>query len=477
MKVARRIFRILLLLMVCATCFQNTALASEEELRQEIAALKAKLAEVDQLKVKVAELEKQVGEQKCSILTQQGTVNEVRQSLIQAVPAEGLIKYAPGKGVELPCGFKIQADATFVMQGTPNANNPGSGNKSQCDASWSADIFIEKAFDDWGLALIHLEPGQADTVEGALSLYSNVNRDTNDTGANIPITELWYQQYLFNKQLMITAGKLDPANYLDQNEYAFNETTQFLGRIFRNSPAIEWPNDNTLGASMAIAPEILPYLVMNASYFNANNTYRDIFDKPFISSELTFIPAKAFGYDEKMWGGNYRIYWWYNGLDHSKLVTQGESAADDSKEKNTGFGLSFDQMITDVFGVFSRLGWEKHDINIVSTNPNAAPLEGMWALGFQMTGKYWKREDDVLAFAIGQALPSKKYKDSDAALAAGASGAAEGHFEVYYNCKITKNLAISPDFQWIWNPHGISEPYQGYDNTIFVYGVRGQLDF
>jgi hypothetical protein len=305
-----------MLILISVLYLQSPAWAGEEDLLKEIAVLNARMSEMDQLKARVMNLEKQVGEQKCSIMAQQGTVNEVKRSLMQAMPAEGLIKYAPGEGVELPCGFKIQADTTFIVQGTPNANNPGSGNKSQCDASWSADIFIEKAFDDWGLALLHMEPGQADTVEGALSLYSNVNRDTNDTGSNVPITELWYQQCLFNKQLMITAGKMDPANYLDQNEYAFNECTQFLGRIFRNSPAVEWPNDNTLGASMAIAPEILPYLVVSASYFNANNTYRNIFDKPFISSELTFNPAKAFGYDEKTWGGNYRVYWWYNGLDH-----------------------------------------------------------------------------------------------------------------------------------------------------------------
>lgn len=474
----RGVFRAMCIAVAVSFVFSAMpAFASEEDLMAEIKALKAKLAEVDQLKVKVAELEKQVSEQKCSIMAQQGTVNEVKQSLIQAVPARDLIKYAPGEGVELPCGFKIQADATFIMQGTPNANNPGGGNKSQCDASWSADIFIEKSFDDWGLALIHLEPGQSNTVEGALSLYSNVNRDTNDTESNVPVTELWYQHCFFDKQLIVTAGKLDPANYLDQNEYAFNECTQFLGRIFRNSPAIEWPNDNTLGASIAIAPEIMPYLVVNASYFNANNTYHDIFDKPFISSELTFNPAKAFGYNEEMWGGNYRIYWWYNGLDHSKLAAQGETASSSTKETNTGFGLSFDQKITDVFGVFSRLGWEKHDIDIVSTNPNAAPLEGMWSLGFQMTGKYWKREDDILAFAIGQALPSKKYKDSEAALTAGAGGAAEGHFEAYYNCKVTKNLAISPDFQWIWNPHGVNHGYLGDADTIFVYGMRAQLDF
>ncbi|MDD5427668.1 MAG: carbohydrate porin [Candidatus Omnitrophica bacterium] len=457
---------------VIAILSMQPVFASEEELRKEIAELKAKVSEMDQLKAQIAELQKQVGEQKCAILEQQGSVREVKQSLIQAVPSEGLIKYTPGEGVEIaPCGFKIQADATFIVQGTPDANNAGESNKSRCDASWSADIFIEKAFDDWGLALLHLEPGQANTLEDRLNVFSNVNRDANDTGANVPITEVWYQHYLFNKQISVTAGKMDPANYLDQNEYAFDETTQFLGRVFRNSPAVEWPNDNTLGASIAFAPEFVPYLALNASYFNANDSYQDIFDKPFISTELTFMPAKAFGYDEKIWGGNYRIYWWYNGLDHVKLT-----AADDSpKETNTGFGASFDQMLTDVFGAFARVGWQRQDVNIVSSNLNAAPVEWMWSAGLQMTGKYWKREDDVLAFAIGQLFPSEKYKGYDDGTIHGA--AAEGHFEAYYNFKVTKNLALSPDIQFIWNPRGVNESYQGDRSTIFVYGMRGQVNF
>lgn len=461
----------LTVLLIVMSFLTPVVFASEEELRKEIAELRAKVSEMDQLKAQIAELQKQMGEQKCAILEQQGTVRDVKQSLIQAVPSEGLIKYAPGEGVELPCGFKIQADATFIVQGTPDANNAGDGNKSRCDASWSADIFIEKAFDDWGLALMHLEPGQANTLEDRLNVFSNVNRDANDTNANIPITEVWYQHYLFNRQVSVTAGKMDPANYLDQNEYAFDETTQFLGRMFRNSAAIEWPNDNTLGASISIAPEKIPYVALNASYFNANNTYKDIFDKPFISTELTFMPAKAFGYDENMWGGNYRIYLWYNGLDHRKFT-----AVDDaSKLANTGFGLSADQMITDVFGAFVRLGWQRGDISIASTNPNSAPVEWMWSTGLQMTGKYWKRNDDVLAFAIGQLFPSSEYKGYDDGTVHGT--AAEGHFEAYYKIQVTKNLALSPDVQFIWNPRGLDESYQGDNSTIFVYGMRGQVNF
>ncbi len=141
------------------------------------------------------------------------------------------------------------------------------------------------------------------------------------------------------------------------------------------------------------------------------------------------------------------------------------------KERNYGVGLSFDQMLTDLFGVFARVGWQRPDLAIASTNPNVAPCEGSWSAGLQVNGKIWCREDDVIGIAVGQVLPSQHYKD------AGNGGAGEGHFEAYYRFKVNSNLYISPDIQCIWNPRGISEPYQGDNNTIFVYGVRGQLDF
>ncbi|MDD5679747.1 MAG: carbohydrate porin [Candidatus Omnitrophica bacterium] len=442
----------------CVACVQNVAWASEEELMAEIKALKEKLAEMDQLKARVAELEKQVGEQRCSILETEGTVKEVKEAMIQ---------YKPGEGLEVkPYGLSVQADATFVVQGTPDANNAGGKSKSRCDASWSSDIFIEKAFDDWGLALIHLEPGQGDTVESELSLYSNVNRDANNTEGDVPITELWYEQYLLNKQLILTFGKLDPANYLDQNEYAFDETTQFLGRIFRNSPVVEWPNDNTFGSTLTIAPEAIPYFAANASYFNANNTWEDIFDKPFVSTQLTFMLARAFGLDEEKWNGNYRVYGWYNGLNHSKLVRTGEINPDNNEKRNFGFGFSFDQMLTDRAGVFARFGWQRGDINMAGTSPNTAPVEIGWSAGLELNGKTWNREDDVLAVAVGQVFPSEDYKD------AGHGGKGEGHLEAYYRLQITKWLALSPDYQLIWNPAGDEGT-----NPIFVYGTRGQIDF
>jgi len=448
-----------------STIIEKGAWAGEAELMAEINALKVRVSEMETLSLRVAELEKKLEAQGCAISTSEITVRQIKDSLIS---------YKPGEGLKVPpCGIEITADATCVIQGTPNANNAGDAEASTCDAAWSADIYIRKAFDDWGLALLHLEPGQGVGAENELSLYSNVNRDQNDTNANVPITELWYEHYLFKKQVALTAGKLDPVNYLDQNEYAHDETTQFLARIFKQNPAIEWPDDNTLGGRLIIAPEIVPYLSLEASYFNANNTYEQIFDRPFVSAQLNVKPSMLSDVDREQWDGNYRFYWWSNDLKHAKLVGAGESPADDVKKNNTGFGISADQMLTDTFGVFARFGWERPDLELVSTNPNAAQCEASWSGGAQMTGKYWHRADDVLAFGIGQVFPGKHYKDAGVA---GTGGAAEGHFELYYKCQLFKWLALTPDFQWVWNPHGVNHDYLGDDNTIFVYGVRGQVD-
>ncbi|MDD5634154.1 MAG: carbohydrate porin [Candidatus Omnitrophica bacterium] len=422
--------------------------------------------ELSALKVRIAELEKKLETQSCTLTTQGTTVKEIKESLIQ---------YAPGEGLKVPThGIEITAGATCVLQGTPRANNPADEKASRCDAAWSADIFIQKAFDDWGLALMHLEPGQGQGAENDLSVYSNVNRDQNDTNANVPITEIWYEQYLFDKQIALTAGKLDPANYIDQNEYAHDETTQFIGRIFRQNPAIEWPDDNTLGGRIIIAPNMLPYLSLEATYFDADNDWEDVFNKPFVSAQINFKPSKLFNIDPEQWDGNYRFYWWLNDRDHPKLVVAGADPTSDTKEKNIGYGLSCDQMITDTFGAFARFGWQRPSIEIVSTNLNTAQCEASWSGGLQMIGKHWKREDDVIAFGVGQVFPSKKYKEAGVA---NTGGAAEGHFETYYKCQLFKWLAITPDFQWIWNPHGVNHDYLGDPKTIFVYGIRGQLDF
>ncbi|MFA5094572.1 MAG: hypothetical protein WC512_04940 [Candidatus Omnitrophota bacterium] len=162
---AKRLHRAVCALMIFIFSGALPAYSGEAELMAEIKVLKARMAEMDQLKIRVAELERQVGEQSRCLLDQGQTVSQVRDALIQ---------YRPGEGLAIqPGGLEMSAGATFVLQGTPDANNAGDNkNSSRFDGSWSADIFIQKAFADWGLALLHLEPGQFDTVEPELFVFA-----------------------------------------------------------------------------------------------------------------------------------------------------------------------------------------------------------------------------------------------------------------------------------------------------------------
>ena len=160
------------------------------------------LAEINTLKARVAELEKKLaGQERETTGVTKIPHGAEREKAAYAPSGQGIeikkvphgaqrhIAYEPGKGVYYPpAGLNIGADATFVLQGTPNANNAGDGEDSRFDGSWSMDLEIEKTFKDFGMAFMHLEAGQNDTIESELSVFSNVNRDAMSSGSRVEIT-------------------------------------------------------------------------------------------------------------------------------------------------------------------------------------------------------------------------------------------------------------------------------------------------
>jgi len=363
------------------------------------------------------------------------------------------------EGLKNICGLEIGAGITAVGQGTPNANNGDAtdGEDSRFDGSYSVDLSIAKTFEDYGMAFIHTEAGQGDTIEGELSVFSNVNRDAGESGAHVDITEAWYEHYFLDNQIVFTAGKIDASGYIDTNEYANDECTQFLGHIFRNSAVIDWPDDNGLGCSFYLAPEGLDFISAGAVYMDEDGDWENLFDNPFIAAQLNFMPAEAFDYDAEMWGGNYRVIFWYNGAPHARVKNP-----DDFERGNTGFGISCDQMITDICGVFGRFGWADPDRNDIGYD---------WSVGGRVSGRHWGREEDVIAVAVGQAIPGEDYKDVN------GFDNAETHLEAYYSCRVNEHFTLTPDMQVIWEPNGGGTISGEDSDTIFVYGIRSQIDF
>ncbi len=438
--------------------FVNVCFAKELPIRDEINQLKGRIASLEK---KVSDQDKYITTQNTKVQTQAQQISEYETKLSQF---EERLHRVPGETMQIMGGLELGAGATFIAQGTNNVNYGGDGQtqkKDRTDGSYSADITLAKEFKEvGGRAFLHLEVGQGAGLEDNLTLYSNVNRDSGDSEAKVEVTEFWYEQNLFKDKVALTFGKLDPTVYFDQNEVANDETTQFLGRIFRNSPTVEFP-DNNAGIRVAYLPA--EWLELGYGLFNAKSGWEKIGDN------LLNIGQASFKTNFFNLPGNYRFYGWANNADHTKWLD-----TEKAKEMAYGFGLSFDQKANDIVTLFARYGWQNPEVYNPEIKTAAGDynysLEQSWSAGFQVEGKPWGREKDVFAFAVGQVMPSDDYKKYY-----GYSAKPEGHIETYYKVHVNDHLSLSPDFQYIWNPFGkdVADDTDG----IFVGGMRAQVDF
>jgi uncharacterized coiled-coil protein SlyX len=435
------------------TCFGEEYVTADKyaELEKRVRALEEKLREQD----------KCLREQNECIVDQKQKITGYENRLSQF---DRQLHRETGAPVAVAEGLEIGAGTTMVVQGTHNTNAGESNKASRTDASFSTDITVEKDFADInGKAFVHLQAGQGAGLDDDLILYNWVNTDADDDN-NARVTDFWYEQILFGGKVLFTAGKLNPTLYFDNNAVANDETTQFLAGIFGNNPALEFP-DNAAGVRMAVFPA--QWLELGYGVFDADSDWEKIEDNLFTIVELA-VKLQLRGL-----AGAYRFQVWRNNAYHTQWLSP-----ENNKEPSFGFGASFDQKLSGVVTVFTRYGWQDPEVYnpaVAATGNLPYSLEHSWSAGFQVEGKLWGRENDILAFAVGQCIPSGDYKKSGADLDPALRTKSEGYFEAYYNIRINKNVSISPDFQYIWNPFGKDAADDAGD--IFIGGMRAQVDF
>jgi len=400
----------------------------------------------------IAELKAQIKALQARVKTLEAAQETVQAQQVKTVEKVAKIEALPN----VLEGINISAGATFVVQGTHNANadNLDKDGEDAGDSSYSIDLTFEKEFEDYGKAVINLEAGGGAGVEDELKLFNNVNTDA-DNDENIRLTKAFYEHYLKSLPLTLVFGKIGANDYVDTNEYANDECTQFLGRMFKNSATIELA-DNGPGIVFALKPTNL--VDIDLVLADTDSDWEDVFDNIFLAGQINLKP-NLFNR-----GGNYRIIAWLNGQAHIRW-----SDSSSTKDNGYGFGISFDQEITDNLGAFLRYGWQDPEQRLSGLDDHFS-LEHSWSTGLQFNGSIWGRDKDAFALAIGQVIPSSDYKDVGSLNAKN-----EGHLEVYYSYVINDHLTLSPDVQVIWNPYG-KDATTG-DDLIVVGGLRGQVDF
>ena len=417
--------------------------------------------EIQSLKERIEELEQKLDEQ---------------ESLAkrQVAKTEKSIEEKIGEALEERFGtLEIHGGAVLYYQGSQvhqlngeNADSPsGAGFTADLELVWKPALPLME--DGKFYARIHAGDGTGADRGGQPNnpvnvLFANLNTIADDnTGGNdtsLNLLEAHYTHEFFNKTLSVTGGKAKSELFLDGNAFANNEKQQFVGKAFVNNTVLdseaeytpllggEWKPTEMLAFSVVGTSTSRPLVDGTPLQDTAKSKYDNVFSTPFLGSQLTVSPK--FGEIE----GNYRFYGWSAGYNHSKLDSDRNPIAG-QKDKGWGVGISADQQVTKIIGLFGRFAWNNDDVYVVQWEASG---------GVNLKGLIPGRGEDNIGLGFGALTPGDRYNENDP----------EYHLEGYYRIAVTENLAFTPDIQYVWNPGGDS-----HNDGIWAGMIRGEFNF
>jgi len=373
-------------------------------------------------------------------------------------------------GISLGVGF------TFVYQANVRNGLSTHGSDGHYAGSWDLelDFNLEKLISLPGGTIHALVEGSRGVGTDAYTIGSIFGTNNDAAGyRDMDVTELWYEQSLFDGTLRIRLGKIDLSGgfecrachvAFDGNAFANDSTSQFLNSALCNNPTIPFP-ENGLGLVVYYQPTEWMYVAYGIADAEADSRETGLHtafhdrDDFFSVIETGFVPYISSANGDLP--GAYRFGIWYDPRQKS-LFDQGgiDQFTDRIKTDDVGYYLSFDQMVyresaedgnMQGLGLFFRLGVADDDVNEINT---------FWSLGAQYQGLIPTRNDDVIGLGVAQGRLSS---------GAGFDDNRENVIELYYNCQVAPWLSITPDFQYITNAGGTSH------GDALALGVRVQM--
>jgi carbohydrate-selective porin OprB len=423
----------------------------------------AVLKEIQALKERIEELEQKLEEQEAATKKQAAKTDKDTDEKIGDVLEERFGTL----GIHGGAVIYYQDSRTDELNGE-NADSPsGAGFTADLELTWKPALPVVE--DGEFFVRIHAGNGTgadrtgggsvkpADVLLGNLNTIADDNSDEDDD-TGLRLLEAHYTHHFFDEMLSVTAGKAEQLGFLDENAFANDEGKQFVGKPFVNNTVLDSENEYTpligvklqplelLSLSLVGASTSRPYVEGTPLAGNSKSKYDNVFSTPFLGSQLTVSPK--FGELE----GNYRLYGWYAGYNHSRLDDDRNFIAG-RKDKGWGLGVSADQQLTDMIGLFGRFGWNNEDVYVVKWEASG---------GVNLKGLISGREEDEIGLGFAGLVPDSRFAQDDP----------EYHLELYYRIAVTENLAFTPDIQYVWNPGGDSD-----NDGVFAGMIRGEFSF
>lgn len=350
--------------------------------------------------------------------------------------------------------LEITGGITSVLQGTSGIADNG----DVTDFSYTLDLNFEAPIGSNGKVVVALEAGNGNGVndinnDGESEFLSIPNYDPYITEAGGIVTpsvsQAYYEGSYYDGLLGVRVGKLDVHSCHDENAFANDETDQFLTGMFTRYAGSIFPELDSYYAP-GILLTVSPMAMLDITIVGANGNdsgFEDVFSNAYTAGQVNIKP-NIFGKE-----GNYRFYAVYDARNNYTEIDSGNMT------ENTGFGVSLDQKISEGVGLFARYALQDDNIdeNIVKS-----AISG----GLSFNGMMWNRADDVIGIAYG----ILNVNDKSSGVVAAPDD--ESHLELYYKMGFSEHFTLTPDLQVVTNAGGDAS-----QDTITVYGVRGQINF
>ncbi len=235
--------------------------------------------------------------------------------------------------------------------------------------------------------------------------------------------------------LGFTGGIIDATDYVDENAFANDEYTQFQNEVFVNAVngnfvsydiggvvEWEWGNFSAKGLIMDVGT-------------GSENEDDDNFQ--YYALQLAYKLVTGLG------EGNYRVTGSLTSDDFEN------AEGDDDDEELTAVGLSADQELGSIFGLFLRAYWQDDDAAIT--------YETEFSGGVNISGSIWGREQDNIG--IGVAYLDDGETEVDNTIAA----------EAYVRFGLNDFFAVTADVQYLEDEYdGDLEDVDGWVGSIRV---------
>jgi len=394
-------------------------------------------------------------------------LKEVPATRSRSIEFEAEPPQAQAREIEATEGPEFDASLTAVVQRV-DADGAADGKASSRGTS-RGDVSLSLPAGSAGKAdgkiFAHLRFGDGRGVQlrptytGAVNSTAFRVDGATDADPFAVLAQAWYQLAVplprgaeadAGQRLEVTAGKIDPFVFFDQNEIADDESVRFLNNVFVHNPLLDSGSDTGADAHGFAPGAIVHYgntsrpgaewgISLGAFGSGPGADFHGSLAGPFViaqverSARVGSLP------------GHYRAYAWSNG--HG-------SDYDGSTRHHAGVGASIDQQVADGLTMFCRYGQQ---------TSGKVRFDRALTAGFELAGSAWARADDGIGFAAAWLRTSDDFRRDAPSIDADGDGApdfgypasgAERNFELYYRFKLNKAVDLTPDLQWIQRPGG-----------------------